>query len=70
MSITIGKKLRNTIAAPQSRVKSASTTSEKEAENIKNVVLPKIIATSWSLFLCFTIRALVSSWTPITGEHR
>jgi hypothetical protein len=68
-AIVYGKKLRNTISNPQARVKAGSTSSEKEAENIKNVVLPKIIATSWSLFICFSIRTVVYSYTPITGNH-
>jgi hypothetical protein len=71
-ALLYGRKLKALLSQPQTRVARGSTTttaSAKEADNIKNVVLPKIIATSWSLFICFSIRAVVSSYTPITGEH-
>eukprot|EP00520_Triparma_pacifica_P010576 CAMPEP_0118646910 /NCGR_PEP_ID=MMETSP0785-20121206/8320_1 /TAXON_ID=91992 /ORGANISM="Bolidomonas pacifica, Strain CCMP 1866" /LENGTH=229 /DNA_ID=CAMNT_0006538959 /DNA_START=379 /DNA_END=1065 /DNA_ORIENTATION=- len=38
-------------------------------EDIISVALPKIAAVSWSLFVCFFLRAICYTYTPVTGQY-
>ncbi|GMI48934.1 hypothetical protein TrCOL_g8799 [Triparma columacea] len=38
-------------------------------EEIISVALPKIAAVSWSLFVCFFLRAICYTYTPVTGQY-